>query len=241
MRLVSALQHYNSILLWRSNPHLLPAPLVFSYPQATSMRQSVSGRWSFTAGPPTWCTGRVSLITTASRSAALTSESHTLTTLTLWRRRKIDDLFNFVPLTLFLFGFSTHTSSLFLSLFILFILFKLFIDVLFHWMWVSVFVKRRHWRKLIIKTRCYHLCVCVCMCVWIAWKPWVYLGSWSKCDTGAWGAGRLSLFFLLFTVFHQSENLLHDVSFPASLYVVCWSSYKRVLLLLQSQCPIFYF
>lgn len=43
-----------------------------SRPQTRWTRQSASGRPSSTAGAPTWCTGRTSSTTTASRSAAQT-------------------------------------------------------------------------------------------------------------------------------------------------------------------------
>lgn len=44
------------------------------WPQTRWTRQSASGRPSSTAGAPTWCTGRTSSTTTASRSAAQTCD-----------------------------------------------------------------------------------------------------------------------------------------------------------------------
>lgn len=57
-----------------------PRSVSFSYscwaprPQTRWTRQSASGRPSSTAGAPTWCTGRTSSTTTASRSAAQTCD-----------------------------------------------------------------------------------------------------------------------------------------------------------------------
>lgn len=133
------------------------------------MRQNVSGRWSFTAGLPTWCTGRVSLTTTASRSAALTSER--LSEETTERRAASEPwLFSsIVPewrLTSFCGSFgSQHTQAEALLSFI-YIIYNIYCFVFFICVCVSVELKGCGVKLVIggVKMRHYLECVCVTMC-----------------------------------------------------------------------------